>query len=155
MHPRAIEAGVGAMLKGLTIITDTKMARSGISMKRMESFGIKVACLIDHPEVGRWPGDMGCTRAMAAVDLALDTSIVGIYVVGNAPTALFRLLELIEAGKPGPELIVGLPVRFCQRRGVKDALLSSPTPYITSLGRKGGSNIAASVINAWPTWPWP
>jgi precorrin-8X/cobalt-precorrin-8 methylmutase len=90
----------------------------------------------------------GTTRAKAAVDIAVNDMRDGIYVVGNAPTALLRLIELINAGKVRPALIIGLPVGFVNAAESKAALLEMDYPYISNIGRKGGSNLAASVVNA-------
>ena len=124
------------------------MAQAGISAARLERFGVKVECLISHPETVRRASASSTTRAMAAVDLALAQYDAGIFVVGNAPTALFRLLERLAGGAKGPALIVGLPVGFVNAAESKDALLKTDHVYITNVGRKGGSNVAASVINA-------
>jgi len=90
----------------------------------------------------------GGTRAKAAVDMAISDMKDGIYVVGNAPTALMRLIELIGEKKACPALIIGLPVGFVNAAESKAALMELDTPYITNVGRKGGSNVAASVVNA-------
>ncbi len=153
MHEGAIESGLNAIREGKTILTDTRMAQAGISAKRLAPFGVKVDCLIDHPEAARRAKDLGSTRAVAAVDLSLENGgpigdPPGIFVVGNAPTALFRLLELVKSGQAAPALIVGLPVGFVNAAESKAALLDNQTPYLTNIGRKGGSNVAASVINA-------
>ena len=148
LHPGAVAAGIMAVREGRTILTDTRMAQAGISRRRLARFGSGLDCLIDRPETARRAEAQGTTRAAAAVDLALEASDGGIYVVGNAPTALFRIIELVRSGWAGPELIVGLPVGFVNAAEAKEALLEIDVPYITALGRKGGSNVAASVINA-------
>jgi precorrin-8X/cobalt-precorrin-8 methylmutase len=90
----------------------------------------------------------GTTRALAAVDLAAGRLDGAIYVVGNAPTALMRLIALIREGNPGPALVIGLPVGFVNAAESKQELTSQDVPYITNAGRKGGSNVAAAVVNA-------
>jgi precorrin-8X/cobalt-precorrin-8 methylmutase len=147
-HHQAIEAGINAMQHGKTIITDTTMAMSGISKKRLAGFNVKVKCLISDAEVEKMAAEKKITRAHAAVDAAVSDIKGGIYVVGNAPTALLRLIELVKAGKAAPALIIGLPVGFVNAAESKAALIEKDYPYITNIGRKGGSNIAASVINA-------
>lgn len=147
-HPEAVRVGMEAVKKGKIIITDTRMALSGISSKKIAPYGVEVQCLIDHEYVVRRASETGTTRAVAAVDAALEKHDIGIYVVGNAPTALFRLLERTSAGEKAPDLVVGLPVGFVNAAESKAALLESSLTYITNVGRKGGSNIAASVINA-------
>ncbi len=147
-HHQAIEAGINAMQHGKTIITDTTMAMSGISKKRLDGFNVKVKCLISDAEVEKIAAEKKTTRAHAAVDAAVSDMEGGIYVIGNAPTALLHLIELIETGKAAPALIIGLPVGFVNAAESKAALIEKDYPYITNIGRKGGSNIAASVINA-------
>ena len=155
ISPGALEAGVAAIREGASIITDTKMALCGISSARLAAFGNRVTCLISDERTQRRAKETGTTRALAAVDLVHElffrsTDNGGIWVVGNAPTALFRLLEKLEQEPqlPRPRLIVGLPVGFVNARESKEALCASPYPHISNRGRKGGSNVAASVINA-------
>ncbi len=148
-HPQAIEAGIGTIRAGKPIITDTGMARMGIRRKEIEAYGGKVECFMADPQVAQSALEKGVTRAKEAVDVAAKRFAGGIYVVGNAPTALLRLLELMDAGRVAPDLIVGLPVGFVNAAESKALLLERSTvPYITNVGRKGGSAIAASVINA-------
>lgn len=147
-HPRAIQNGIEAIRSGKTIVTDTHMAQAGISAARLKPFGVKVECLIDHPRIVAQAAESNSTRAAAAVDQALDVFKAGIYVVGNAPTALFRLIERLTENPDDLDLIVGLPVGFVNAAESKEALLKSPLTYFTNVGRKGGSNVAAGVINA-------
>ncbi|MBL0699921.1 MAG: precorrin-8X methylmutase [Desulfosarcina sp.] len=147
-HHQAIEAGINAIQYGKTIITDTKMAMSGISKKRLDGFNVKIKCLISYAEVEKKAAEEKTTRAHAAVDAAVSDMEGGIYVIGNAPTALLHLIELIKTGKAAPALVIGLPVGFVNAAESKAALIETDYPYITNIGRKGGSNIAASVINA-------
>ncbi len=147
-HPRAVESGLAAIRAGRPIVTDTRMARAGISTARLAPFGVRVDCFIASPEAAEAAGKAGATRAAAAVDLWLERVGGGIYVIGNAPTALFRLIEHIDAGRVAPDLVVGLPVGFVNAAESKAALVETDVPYVTALGRKGGSNVAASVINA-------
>jgi len=148
-HPDAIDAGVNAIRRGKMIITDTNMARVGIRKGEPAGFGIQVRCLITDPEVSRIASATGVTRARAAVDAAREKMAGGIYVVGNAPTALLRLIELTAGNrKAAPALIVGLPVGFVNAAESKQALMEADIPFISNTGRKGGSNVAASVVNA-------
>ncbi len=147
-HPRYLESGLAAIRGGGAIFTDTRMCLSGIRKGEIERYGGKVACLIDDPAVAERAKEAGTTRALAAVDAAADAMAGGIYVVGNAPTALLRLLELIAAGMAAPALVVGLPVGFVNAAESKAALIKTDQPYITNVGRKGGSNVAAAVVNA-------
>ncbi|MFH1134516.1 MAG: precorrin-8X methylmutase [Pseudomonadota bacterium] len=147
IHPRALEAGIEALRRGRPLFTDTRMALAGLS-RRLAHFGVPADCLVSDPATAELAGSLGVTRSAAAVDLALDRIEDGIYVVGNAPTALFRLLEHLAAGRPGPALIVGLPVGFVNAAESKAALVESGAVFITNVGRKGGSNVAAGVVNA-------
>ncbi|MDR1656858.1 MAG: precorrin-8X methylmutase [Deltaproteobacteria bacterium] len=154
ISPGAVESGVKAIREGAVVLTDTKMALSGINLKRLGGFPNRLVCLIDNLATKAEAEKTGLTRAMAAVDLAL-TGEVGaqgaIWVFGNAPTALLRLLERLGAdpGLAVPRLVVGLPVGFVNALESKRALAASSLPYfITNLSRKGGSNVAAAAINA-------
>ena len=144
----AVERGIRAIRQGKPIFTDTNMAREGIRKKEIQQFGGQVSCLIAEPEVAERAGKNGTTRALAAVDMACEQMSGGIYVVGNAPTALLRLLEWIREGKASPALVIGFPVGFVNAAESKDELMETDIPYITNKGRKGGSNVAASVVNA-------
>ncbi|MGD9247910.1 MAG: precorrin-8X methylmutase [Desulfobacteraceae bacterium] len=147
-HKEAIDAGLASIKQGKTIFTDTNMARIGIRKNDLAAYGCEVRCLMSDPDVARMAADTGSTRAKAAVDCAARMMDGGIYVVGNAPTALLRLIELIGRGRAAPALVVGLPVGFVNAAESKAALLETQIPYITNIGRKGGSNLAASVVNA-------
>jgi precorrin-8X/cobalt-precorrin-8 methylmutase len=148
LHPQAIASGVAAIRSGCTIITDTNMARVGIRQRDLTRFGGSVGCYMTDERVAEAASREGITRAKAAVDVAVPELSGGIYVVGNAPTALLRLIELMELGRVRPALVVGLPVGFVNAAESKAQLLECDVPYITNVGRKGGSNVAAAVINA-------
>jgi len=147
-HPRAITAGINAIQSGRAIVTDTHMAQSGIRKKELLRFGGRVYCLTTDRAVTKQSESEGITRAEAAVDAALGQIEDGIYVVGNASAALLRLIGEVKEGRAEPALIVGLPVGFLQAAEAKVALLDIDTPYIPNVGRKGGSSVAAAVINA-------
>ena len=147
-HPQALRAGLDAIGQGKVLFTDTNMARVGIRKKELSRFGAEVKCYISDDHVRRIAADTGVTRASAAVDAAIDKISGGIYVVGNAPTALLRLIELVKGKKVSPALIIGLPVGFVNAAEAKAALMELDLPYISNIGRKGGSNVAASVVNA-------
>ena len=147
-HPQAIPAGTAAIRAGKPIITDTNMARAGIRKTDAQRFGIAATCHMDAPAIHAAAGSSGTTRATAAVDAAAAEMSGGIYVVGNAPTALLRLIELVRSGQARPALIVGLPVGFVNAAESKAALAKLDRPFITNEGRKGGSNVAAAVVNA-------
>ena len=144
----AVRTGIEAIRSGCPIFTDTNMARVGIRKKEIQSFKGSVHCLMAEPEVAEKAAKEGTTRALAAVDLACERMAGGIYVVGNAPTALLRLIEKIKSKDAAPALVVGFPVGFVNAAESKDALMELDIPYITNKGRKGGSNIAAAVVNA-------
>jgi precorrin-8X/cobalt-precorrin-8 methylmutase len=148
LHPQAIVAGVAAIRSGCAIITDTNMARVGIRQRDLVRFGCTVNCYMTDERVAETAACKGITRANAAVDVAAPMLSGGIYVVGNAPTALLRLIDLINQGTVRPALVVGLPVGFVKAAESKALLLAGEVPYITNVGRKGGSNVAAAVVNA-------
>ena len=124
------------------------MARVGIRSALLKPFSTGVHCLMTDPQVAAEAAASGRTRAAVAVEAAVKRMAGGIYVVGNAPTALLRLIELIQAGSASPALVVGLPVGFVNAAESKAALAKLDVPFITNVGRKGGSNVAASVVNA-------
>jgi precorrin-8X/cobalt-precorrin-8 methylmutase len=147
-HPEAVSAGKEALKQGKSIITDTNMAREGIRRRDLSRFGCQVNCYISDPRVIEAAAKTGDTRARVAVDMAIEEMQGGIYVIGNAPTALLHLLDRIREGSARPALVIGLPVGFVNAAESKACLEVSNQPYITNMGRKGGSNVAASVVNA-------
>ncbi len=147
-HPDAVEAGIQAIRQGCTIITDTNMARVGIRKGELSLFGGQVRCLIADTDVAERAKAEGVTRALAAVDKAAEQVEGGIYVIGNAPTALLRLMELVAENKAKPALVVGFPVGFVNAAESKAELVKLNIPFISNVGRKGGSNVAASIVNA-------
>lgn len=140
----ALQSLCTALRNGCTLYTDTTMALSGINKTLLAQFGSEVRCYISDPRVVRQAKEQGITRSMAAVDLALGEAGDKVFVFGNAPTALFRLLER-NTDVCG---VVGVPVGFVGAEESKDALAASHLPAIAALGRKGGSNVAAAIINA-------
>uniref|UniRef100_A0A831UCK0 Precorrin-8X methylmutase n=1 Tax=Geobacter metallireducens TaxID=28232 RepID=A0A831UCK0_GEOME len=151
--PDAVARGVAALREGRGIVTDTTMALSGISKPRLERFGIGAVCFVGDPDVAREAKELGITRSILAMRKGAADRNNGIFVIGNAPTALFELLRLIREEGVRPALIVGLPVGFVGAAESKEALLSlggefPHIPFITNRGRKGGSNVAAAVVNA-------
>ncbi|MGY5956368.1 cobalt-precorrin-8 methylmutase [Kosakonia sp. BK9b] len=140
----ALEGLCSAITRGCTLYTDTTMALSGINKTLLAHFGGEVRCYISDPRVVRRAKADGITRSMAAVDLALGEEGEKVFVFGNAPTALFRLLEH-QAQVSG---VVGVPVGFVGAEESKEALVASGLPAIAARGRKGGSNVAAAIINA-------
>jgi precorrin-8X/cobalt-precorrin-8 methylmutase len=147
-HDQAIESGLKALSREFTIFTDTQMAKMGISARRIEALDGQVRCLMNDEVARARAAKNGTTRAVAAMDLAVDLNPEAVFVIGNAPTSLLRLLEHCSLGKASPQLVVGLPVGFVNAAEAKHALAQTDLPFITAQGRKGGSAIAASVINA-------
>ena len=148
VHPRAVAAGVAALRAGRPVLTDTRMLLAGISTGRLQRLGVEAFCLIDDPEVAQEAARRGLTRAAVAMERGLPRLGGGIAAIGNAPTALRRLLGLPAQGHLPPALIVGVPVGFVDAAESKEALIQQNIPYITALGPKGGSAVAAAVINA-------
>lgn len=144
----AVDSGLKVLERGCTIVTDTEMARRGIPVRRMEPLGCKVQCLMNDDRVTDLARFHGTTRAFAAVDVAVSDIAPAVWVVGNAPTALMRLVEHIKGGRAAPALVVGMPVGFVNAAESKTLLMQLDTPFISIEGRKGGSPLAACVINA-------
>ncbi|BDQ35557.1 precorrin-8X methylmutase [Pseudodesulfovibrio portus] len=144
----AVESGINALKGGAVIVTDTEMAKRGIPVRRTDPLGCVVHCLMNDPRVVARAKAEGITRAKAAVDVAVDELKPDIWVVGNAPTALIRLVEHVDSGMAAPALVVGMPVGFVNAAESKALLMSRKIPYISIEGRKGGSALAASVVNA-------
>ncbi len=144
----AAALGVEALRDGISIVTDTRMAASGINKKRLREYGGEVHCFMDAPDVAEEAKRRGCTRAAICMERAAALHENLIIAVGNAPTALIRLYELIQAGEIRPVLIIGAPVGFVNVVEAKELIMTAGVPYIVPRGRKGGSNIAATICNA-------
>lgn len=142
--PEVLSRIVEAISRGCTLYTDTTMAMSGINKTLLQQMGCECRCYISDSRVVESAPKLGITRSMAAVDIALAEPGEKLFVFGNAPTALFRLLERQAA----PVAVIGVPVGFVGAAESKDALVESDLPCIAALGRKGGSNVAAAIINA-------
>lgn len=151
VSPDAVAAGIGALSKGCGIVTDTTMALSGINKGRLSSFGGRVSCFVADPEVAKVAAGKGITRSIVAMRKGAADPGNTLFVIGNAPTALFELLRLCREEGLRPRLIVGLPVGFVGAAESKEELVRTATaldiPFITNKGRKGGSNVAAAVVN--------
>ena len=147
--PGAAEAGRAAMKNGACVLADARMVAMGIIPGRLPAAN-RVLCTLDDPQVPGLAADQGTTRSAAAVGLWTDHLEGAVVAIGNAPTALFRLLELLAAGAPRPALIAGFPVGFIGAAESKQALVdhAGDIPFITLLGRRGGSAMAAAAINA-------
>lgn len=142
-----IEEAKKSIKSGATIFTDTRMAFMGINKPALAKANCQLKCYIDDERVFQMSKELKTTRSACAVDLAVEDGI-DIFVIGNAPTALFRILELYKEGKVNPKLIVGVPVGFVGAAESKEYLREFDIPQITTIGNKGGSNVAASIINA-------
>ncbi|MBU5590559.1 precorrin-8X methylmutase [Clostridium sp. MSJ-4] len=143
----SIEKAKELLKKGITIYTDTNMALSGINKKALDKLGCKVVCYVNKEETHEMAKEKGITRSMAAVETALEEG-VEFFVFGNAPTALFKLKELTEEGKGNPAFIIGAPVGFVGASESKVEIEKLQLPMITVRGRKGGSTVAAAIVNA-------
>lgn len=146
---RAVEKALQALREGACIVTDTQMAYSGINKKRLSEYGGEVYCFMSDEDVAEKAIREKTTRAAASMEKAclLDKELI--FAIGNAPTALIRLCELIREGRISPRLVIAVPVGFVNVISSKEMVLTlESVPYIISQGRKGGSNIAACICNA-------
>lgn len=143
-----VEKAIEAIKNGASIVTDTQMAKAGINKKALEKYGGGVFCFMSDADVAERAKDLGCTRATACMDKAAAMEKPLIFAIGNAPTALVRLYELIQERKISPYLIIGVPVGFVNVVQSKEMIMDTEVPYIVAKGRKGGSNIAACIVNA-------
>ena len=146
--PDAVEQAKAALEAGATIVTDTNMALAGISKPTLAQLGGKAVCLMADEDVAREAKARGVTRATVSMEHAAKLDGPLIFAIGNAPTALIRLHELIEEGAVSPALVIGVPVGFVNVVESKELFLGGDTPYIIARGRKGGSNVAAAIVNA-------
>ncbi|MDA8324803.1 MAG: precorrin-8X methylmutase [Nitrospiraceae bacterium] len=142
-HPDAVASGLEAIREGMDIITDVNMARVGINEKILRRFGGRAVCAIDGADA-----DASKTRAERGISLAARHPDAGIIAIGNAPTALYECIRLIKKGDIRPKLVVGVPVGFVRAVEAKAFLASQEFPFITNAGRKGGSAVAAAIVNA-------
>lgn len=143
-----VEETLEAIIRGACIVTDTQMGKSGINKKALANYGGEVFCFMSDEDVANIAKQNGTTRATASMDKASRLEKELIFAIGNAPTALVRLYELMEEGKINPALIIGVPVGFVNVVQSKELIIKSGHPYIVARGRKGGSNVAASICNA-------
>jgi precorrin-8X/cobalt-precorrin-8 methylmutase len=153
-YMKLIKFSDGALLKGLELLKkgekiycDTSMIVSGINKRKTSKLGIELINLVHDEEVRKISSKKGTTRSMEAVEKALKVDKIKIFVIGNAPTALFKLKDLIDNGYEKPELIIGVPVGFVGAEESKKMLQNIDVPYITVEGRKGGSTVAVAIIN--------
>jgi precorrin-8X/cobalt-precorrin-8 methylmutase len=147
--PHAANAGIQALLAGAAILCDAHMVANGITRSRLPKNN-EVVCTLRDERAVKLATELETTRSAAALELWRDQLAGSVVVIGNAPTALFHLLEMLERGAPHPALILGMPVGFVGAAESKLALVESSLaiPYITVQGRRGGSAIAAAAVNA-------
>lgn len=145
----SIDKAKEAIVAGKNIYTDTRMALSGINKRRLAEYGGEVLNYVSDEDIAKIAKEEGVTRSIVAMRKAVEVNPEGIFVIGNAPTALFELLRLVDEGKAKPALVVGVPVGFVGAAESKEELLKyKDLPFILTRGRKGGSNVAAAIINA-------
>ncbi len=144
----AVVKGIQALKKGAVIVSDTQMVRAGINKHVLEALGGEVLCFMADDDVASMAKANGSTRATASMDKAAKLDRPLIFAIGNAPTALVRIYELIQEGLLKPELIIGVPVGFVNVEESKELIMAVDVPYIVAQGRKGGSNVAAAICNA-------
>lgn len=133
---------------GADIVTDTNMALAGVNKKELAKYGGEAHCFMAEEEVAKIAKERGVTRAAVSMEKAAQIEKSVIFAIGNAPTALIELYEMIQSGKYRPAFIIGVPVGFVNVEAAKDLILKTDVPYIINRGRKGGSNIAAAICNA-------
>ncbi|WP_148358608.1 precorrin-8X methylmutase [Peribacillus simplex] len=149
IHPNAIQAGVEAIRKGRHVIADVQMIESGTGKKRFQKHGGDVHCYISDPDVMVEAKSLNTTRAIISMQKAVNENEGGIYAIGNAPTALLELIRLIKEGIAKPDLIIGMPVGFVSAAESKEELAKiTEVPFITNIGRKGGSTVTVAALNA-------
>ena len=146
--PSAVEKARAALQRGADIVTDTQMAKAGINKQRLGNLGGQVHCFMSDEDVAKAAKEQGTTRAVASMDKALSLQKPLIFAIGNAPTALIRLYEHIQEEHIRPELVIGVPVGFVNVIYAKELIMQADVPFIVARGRKGGSNVAAAIVNA-------
>ncbi len=144
----AVSKAIEAIKHGACIVTDTQMVKAGINKKALAKFGGEVYCFMSDEDVAKNAKSAGSTRAAASMEKAAKLGKPVIFAIGNAPTALVRLYELIQEKQIQPYLIIGVPVGFVNVVQSKEMIMETDVPCIVAKGRKGGSNIAACICNA-------
>ena len=146
--PHAVKIGIEALKGGCDIVTDTQMAKSGISKATLAKLGGEVHCFMSDPDVAAEAKARGVTRALVSMEKAAKLGKPCIFAIGNAPTALIRIRELMDSGELKPALVIGVPVGFVNVVESKELIIETDVPHIVARGRKGGSNVAAAIVNA-------
>lgn len=147
-HPEAIRRGIEAIRGGADFVVDVAMIQAGVSKPALAAFGGQVFSYITDDDVIEEAKREGYTRAIASMHKAAGLKPRAVYAVGNAPTALFEVVHLIESGRMAPALVVGVPVGFVSAVESKEALIAGGHPHIAARGRKGGTPVAVSILNA-------
>ncbi|MEA4925207.1 MAG: precorrin-8X methylmutase [Syntrophomonadaceae bacterium] len=144
----AVVQGLAALKKGAVIVSDTEMVRAGVHKPTLAALGGEILCFMGDADIAARARANGTTRASASIDKAAELDRPLIFAIGNAPTALVRIYELVQEGCLKPELIIGVPVGFVNVVEAKEFILQMDIPHIVAQGRKGGSNVAAAICNA-------
>ncbi|UOE95996.1 precorrin-8X methylmutase [Alkalihalobacillus sp. LMS39] len=147
-HPNAVQAGIEAIRSGKMVVADVQMIQSGISKPRIEKYGGHVRVYISDEDVMEEAKRLNTTRAIISMRKAIKEAEGGIFAIGNAPTALLELIRLVKTGEARPGLIVGMPVGFVSAAESKEELAKLDVPFITNMGRKGGSPVTVAAVNA-------
>ncbi len=147
-HPKSVKDGLAAIKKGKNIVVDASMVKAGINKKILSGFGGKVICFIDKDDIAKKASRLNITRSILAMRKAQKLMDGGIVAIGNAPTALFEVCNLVNQKKAAPALIIGVPVGFVGAKEAKKKLRTLKVPYITNRSRYGGSSAAAACVNA-------
>lgn len=146
--PHAVSAGIEALRRGAHILADVHMAEAGVRRRALARTGGSLRCAVDDPNVYEQAAGLGITRSAAAFRMSAADLQGGIALIGNAPTALLEVIRLAREEGVRPALVIGVPVGFVAAAESKDALTACDFPWITALGRKGGSPVAAAILNA-------
>lgn len=146
--PNAVSVARKLIFEGAHIVTDTNMAKAGINKRKLETFGGEVHCFMADEDVASEAKSRGLTRAAVSMERAAGLGKKVIFALGNAPTALISLHEMIKCGIYRPDFVIGVPVGFVNVVAAKELFLGGDIPYIINQGRKGGSTVAAAICNA-------
>lgn len=147
-HPDAVKSGIEAIRSGKIVVADVQMVQVGISKNRIEKFGGQVKVYISDRDVMEEAKRLNTTRAIISMRKAIKEADGGIFCIGNAPTALLELIRMVKEGEAKPGLVIGMPVGFVSAAESKEELAKLDIPFITNMGRKGGSPVTVAALNA-------
>ncbi|GED25637.1 precorrin-8X methylmutase [Brevibacillus agri] len=147
-HPDAVQSGIQAIRSGKIVVADVQMVQVGISKNRIEKFGGQVKVYISDRDVMEEAKRLNTTRAIISMRKAVKEADGGIFCIGNAPTALLELIRMVKEGEAKPGLVIGMPVGFVSAAESKEELAKLDIPFITNIGRKGGSPVTVAALNA-------